>query len=703
MTNKTNQTISLKDLVRKLRRHSTVAVIMAATSSAILCAVLIYMLLPVPDSHAAGKDFLEEDIAVTNVSSDFEASVQKAVEDLEAELNLQTEAEQQSRTELSRQLDALTKQLDTISNGIANDLTTLSAKDTKTQSIQNTLKTLQDRTRETAEKIQLLKQDLDQNQDLTLQDQRQRFQEITREMEKIRSEHGNSVESLRELIEKLKQDNHDSNSDLISRLQSIYDNMHLQQELAIKEIRILQSGMEKTQQDLLARIEARQKALEDSLRQSQESIERGQSELAQGQSTLAQGQSTLAQGQSTLVQGQSTLAQGQSTLAQGQSTLAQGQSDLAGIINGNQASLAASIKANQDSLTQGQDALAKGQADLAGNMKSGQDALAKGQSDLAGNMKSGQDALAKGQSDLAGIINGNQASLAASMKANQDSLTQGQDALTKGQSAISDTLKTNQDALTKGQSAISDTMKSGQDALTKGQSAISNTMKANQDNLSARFDRLDQSVSQVFQSVNSGKSRLSALLTTGRQFGDGYSAASTASILGGNTPTFENLENAIRATWSGDADASQVLEGHTFSNAATSGIRGTMPDHGSLATALTPDQNTLKLDAGYYSGITVSANFPKLKTTVHHHNGDCQEIPITRHKTHTEFEPDSEGDVYCIYCNQKMGFWIGETYHPIMNLFPCVEETIGTWYSCGYTEGQIIKAELDYTTGGKVI
>ena len=55
---KKNQTISLRDLVKKMKRHSTRTIVLTATVMAILCGGLIYAFFPIQDVEAQEKETL---------------------------------------------------------------------------------------------------------------------------------------------------------------------------------------------------------------------------------------------------------------------------------------------------------------------------------------------------------------------------------------------------------------------------------------------------------------------------------------------------------------------------------------------------------------------------------------------------------------------------------------------------------------------
>ncbi len=55
---KKNQTISLRDLVKKMKRHSTRTIVLTATVMAILCGGLIYAFFPIQDVEAQEKEVL---------------------------------------------------------------------------------------------------------------------------------------------------------------------------------------------------------------------------------------------------------------------------------------------------------------------------------------------------------------------------------------------------------------------------------------------------------------------------------------------------------------------------------------------------------------------------------------------------------------------------------------------------------------------
>lgn len=67
----------------------------------------------------------------------------------------------------------------------------------------------------------------------------------------------------------------------------------------------------------------------------------------------------------------------------------------------------------------------------------------------------------------------------------------------------------------------------------------------------------------------------------------------------------EGYNNGVSATKKGNATASQVLDGRTFTNSSSVGIEGTMPNRGALNWSAS---NTTKtVSAGYYSGGTLDS------------------------------------------------------------------------------------------------
>ena len=67
----------------------------------------------------------------------------------------------------------------------------------------------------------------------------------------------------------------------------------------------------------------------------------------------------------------------------------------------------------------------------------------------------------------------------------------------------------------------------------------------------------------------------------------------------------EGYNNGVSATKKGNATASQVLDGRTFTNSSSVNIEGTMPNRGALNWS---SSNTTKtVSAGYYSGGTLDS------------------------------------------------------------------------------------------------
>lgn len=106
-----------------------------------------------------------------------------------------------------------------------------------------------------------------------------------------------------------------------------------------------------------------------------------------------------------------------------------------------------------------------------------------------------------------------------------------------------------------------------------------------------------KALNQVFQSVSNGKRVIASAITD-----RGINTAADATF----QTMAKNIGNLSRST--GNAAAAQVLAGYTFSNAAGTGITGTMTNRGAVKSTLNAGKS-YTIPAGYHNGTgTVTAN-----------------------------------------------------------------------------------------------
>lgn len=106
-----------------------------------------------------------------------------------------------------------------------------------------------------------------------------------------------------------------------------------------------------------------------------------------------------------------------------------------------------------------------------------------------------------------------------------------------------------------------------------------------------------KALNQVFQSVSNGKRVIASAITD-----RGINTAADATF----QTMAKNIGNLSRPT--GNAAAAQVLAGYTFSNAAGTGLTGTMTNRGAVKSTLNAGKS-YTIPAGYHNGTgTVTAN-----------------------------------------------------------------------------------------------
>ena len=106
-----NQTISLRDLVKKMKRHSTLTIAVTAIATAVLCSGLLYICLPAADAQAQEQPQTAKEPSQTDMSGQLQEIMaylkeldqklvtgQNSLDELKKQNELMMEKESESRS-----------------------------------------------------------------------------------------------------------------------------------------------------------------------------------------------------------------------------------------------------------------------------------------------------------------------------------------------------------------------------------------------------------------------------------------------------------------------------------------------------------------------------------------------------------------------------------------------------------------------------
>ena len=211
---KKNQTISLRDLVKKMKRHSTRTIVLTATVMAILCGGLIYAFFPIQDVEAQEKETLNMQQPQSEMQKQLRDILNYLQElDGKTKKNEKTLAQLQKDAEIDRQRE----------KGM-----TLEKEGTVIKSIsemKKSMDTLHDQIIQTEQQITGLQEQMNQGTVQTQQNVDQHFTKITESLEQISQNYIQAQSQIEELLKNMSDEDKEHYQNLVDKLAEIQTDM----------------------------------------------------------------------------------------------------------------------------------------------------------------------------------------------------------------------------------------------------------------------------------------------------------------------------------------------------------------------------------------------------------------------------------------------------------------------------------------------
>ena len=211
---KKNQTISLRDLVKKMKRHSTRTIVLTATVMAILCGGLIYAFFPIQDVEAQEKETLNMQQPQSEMQKQLRDILNYLQElDGKTKKNEKTLAQLQKDAEIDRQRE----------KGM-----TLEKEGTVIKSIsemKKSMDTLHDQIIQTEQQISGLQEQMNQGTVQNQQNVDQNFTKITESLEQISQNYIQAQSQIEELLKNMSDEDKEHYQNLVDKLAEIQTDM----------------------------------------------------------------------------------------------------------------------------------------------------------------------------------------------------------------------------------------------------------------------------------------------------------------------------------------------------------------------------------------------------------------------------------------------------------------------------------------------
>lgn len=204
---KRNQTISLRDLVKKMKHHSTRTIVVTATVMAILCGGMIYAFFPIQDVKAQEKEVLSVQPSQSEMQEQL-TSILEYLQELDKTVmnNQKMLADAEKKTQTSGQEVEVTveKQGESVIKSVSEIETSMSA--------------IHERIAETGQQIADLQTSLNQTGQQSQQDMEQQFKTITGSMDQISQSYTQAQTQTEALLRNMSDEEKANHGDLVGKL-----------------------------------------------------------------------------------------------------------------------------------------------------------------------------------------------------------------------------------------------------------------------------------------------------------------------------------------------------------------------------------------------------------------------------------------------------------------------------------------------------
>lgn len=209
---KKNQTISLRDLVKKMKRHSTLTIAVTAIATAVLCSGLLYICLPAADAQAQEQPQTAKEPSQTDMSGQLQ-EIMAYLKELDQKLVTGQNSldELKKQNELMMEKEAESRSTTTLEKSVAG--------------LGTSMQSLHDQITQTGQQIQTLQTMMAQGNQAQQDEMNRKFTDITDSLTQISQNYTAAQAQLESLLKNMSDAEKEHHQELVQKLTELQSGM----------------------------------------------------------------------------------------------------------------------------------------------------------------------------------------------------------------------------------------------------------------------------------------------------------------------------------------------------------------------------------------------------------------------------------------------------------------------------------------------